>query len=78
MENVDFIRTTLKLAIRVIYNLRDENVWEKRRWKIPKKFKPSLKHMEFILMEKITEMLKYIFLNSTNALDQEVDLELEG
>lgn len=34
--------------------------------------------MEFILMEKITEMLKYIFLNSTNALDQEVDLELEG
>ena len=61
MENVDFIRTVLKIAIRVIYNLREENSEQKRRWKISKKFKPSLKYMEFILMDKITEMLKYIF-----------------
>ena len=76
MENVDFIRSVLKIAIRVIYNLRKENIEGKKRWKIPKKYRSSLQHMEFILMERITEMLKVIFYAAKKALDQEVDKEL--
>lgn len=79
MDNTDLLRGVIKVAVRVVWNLREEERdGGKRRWKLSAKVRAMLRDMGVGLMDRIGDMFRFLFVVGKAALDLEVERETEG